>query len=174
MIMLKTTQTIQDRQQVFELLALAVEYPTPDMRESLPQSNTLLAEYSSRAARQLGRFATFAAGATLGALEELYTATFDLKPVCYPYVGYQLFGDTYKRGEFLAQLNARYREHGFVMGVGELPDHLGIILRYLAVVDDPELVKEGMLPTLVRMSEQLEDNPYRDVIRAIRTALQSK
>ncbi|MET0112525.1 MULTISPECIES: Nitrate reductase, delta subunit (fragment) [Limnospira] len=31
-------------------------------------------------------------------LEEIYTSTFDLNPTCYPYLGYQLFGDGYQRG----------------------------------------------------------------------------
>jgi nitrate reductase delta subunit len=172
--MFNATNQSQINDHVCETLAAIVEYPTPDLQERLPQSIALLADHSSRAARQLDRFGTFAAGATLGELEELYTTTFDLKPVCYPYVGYQLFGDTYKRGEFLAQLNARYREDEFETGRGELPDHLGVILRYLAHTVDPELVNEGMIPTLAKMIDQLKDNPYRDVMRAALTVLQGK
>ncbi len=86
-------------------------------------------------------------------------------------IGYQLFGDTYKRGEFLAQLNARFREHGLDVA-GELPDHLGMVLRYLARATDTDLVHEGVVPTLKRMVEQLDHNPYRNVLRAVLIVVQ--
>ena len=41
---------------------------------------------------------------SLSDLQELYTRTFDLNPVCALEVGYHLFGENYKRGEFLANL----------------------------------------------------------------------
>jgi len=164
----------QTRERIYELLAGLVEYPTPDLPDQVAACVAALRRTHPRAARPLARFEQFAAGAALSALEELYTSTFDLTPVCYPYVGYQLFGDTYKRGAFLAQLNARYREHAFTAAAGELPDHLGVILRYLARTGDMELVTEGLIPTLKRMIDQLKGNPYRDVMRAILTALQSQ
>ncbi len=169
--MFKPTKT-QENHQVYALLSEIVAYPTPNLPEQVQAAIAALKDQSSRAARQLAKFGTFAEKATLGELEELYTATFDLKPVCYPYVGYQLFGDTYKRGAFLAQLNARYREHGFDEVAHELPDHLGMILRYVAQVDDEELINEGMIPTLKKMIDQLKDNPYRDVMRTILNVLQ--
>jgi hypothetical protein len=55
--------------------------------------------------------------------------TFDMQPVCYPYVGYQLFGESYKRGAFMAQLNEAYHAIGYSAGQ-ELPDHLPVILRF--------------------------------------------
>lgn len=171
--MFRVTKSTQTNQQVFELLAEMVEYPTPSLLECLSETISFLTDHSSLAAKQLARFSKFADANSLGDLEELYTSTFDLKPVCYPYVGYQLFGDTYKRGAFLAQLNARYREQGLNEIAGELPDHLGMILRYLAHVEDEALVAEGVIPTLKKMIDQLKDNPYRDVMRAVLKVLQN-
>jgi len=88
-------------------------------------------------------------------------------------VGYQLFGDTYKRGAFLAQLNARYRQSALPLS-GDLPDHLSEILRYLARTPDRDLVEEGLVPTLKRMIDQLDGNPYRDALRAILDVVQNK
>jgi nitrate reductase delta subunit len=93
--------------------------------------------------------------------------------VCYPYIGYQLFGETYKRGEFLALLNARYREAGFVVE-GELPDHLSVILRYLSRTWDAALVQEGVVPALTKMLDQLPENPYRHLLRAVLAVLQEE
>lgn len=158
---------------VYELLARLIDYPTPALPEQARECAAALKAQRSTAAPHMISFHRFVEQAAPGRLEELYAATFDLKPVCYPYIGYQLFGDTYKRGEFLAQLNARYHEVG-CMAQHELPDHLSMILRYLTLTWDADLVKEGVVPSLVRMIEQLEENPYCDLLRAILTVLQEQ
>lgn len=158
---------------VFDLLAGAFDYPSPALPGQVRACADTLAAQRSRAARHLARFQAFVEQSDLSRLEELYTVTFDLKPVCYPYIGYQLFGDTYKRGEFLAHLTARCRDSGIAVQ-GELSDHLGMILRYLARTWDADLVREGVLPALERMIEQLNDNPYRDLLRAMQAVLQEQ
>ncbi len=47
-----------------------------------------------------------------------------------------------------------------------------MILRYLAHTSDLDLISEGVMPTLERMIDQLKDNPYRDLMRAILVVLQ--
>lgn len=155
---------------VYELLAHVIDYPTPDLPDQVSDCTAILKARRSRAAHHMAQFRQFVAQTAPGKLEEFYAATFDLKPVCYPYIGYQLFGDTYKRGEFLARLNARYQENGFQVE-RELPDHLGVILRYLARTWDADLVMEGLIPSLEQMIEQLAGNPYRDLLRAILAVL---
>ncbi|MBI3071389.1 MAG: molecular chaperone TorD family protein [Deltaproteobacteria bacterium] len=82
-------------------------------------------------------FAEFVAGRDLRELEELYTSTFDIQGnVCLD-VGYQLFGETYKRGQFIVKLRVALREAG-VSEAGELPDHLPSVLRFLARRDEEE------------------------------------
>lgn len=158
-----TTHTI-DR--VYELLAQTVEYPTPALPDQARDCVAALRIHHPRATRAMKQFAAYTEATLLAAQEELYTATFELKPTCFPYIGFQLFGETYKRGEFLAALSARYRESGCSAGP-ELPDHLGAVLRYLARTPDEDLVAEGLVPALRRMVDQLEGNPYRDAMRAI-------
>jgi len=167
-----TTQT-QTTVTVYELLARASDYPVPEMPASVRECVAALKAQRSPAARHMARFRLFVEQTELSALEEMYAATFDLQPVCYSYIGYQLFGDTYKRGEFLARLNARYRENGVVVQ-GELPDHLSLILQYLACTWDYELVIEGVVPALERMIEQLKGNPYQDLLRAILIVLRER
>ncbi|RPI97700.1 MAG: nitrate reductase [Chloroflexi bacterium] len=165
--------TTQTTTAVFELLAHLIDYPTPEVFVQVRACAEAIRARYPRAARYMAQFRLFVEQTELSRLEELYAATFDLKPVCYPYIGYQLFGDTYKRGEFLAHLNAHYREGGFVVQ-GELPDHLGMILGYLARTWDADLVTEGMIPSLERMIDQLEGNPYRDLLRAILAVLREQ
>jgi nitrate reductase delta subunit len=161
--------------QIYRLLADLLDYPTPDLPNQAGECAALLAKSRARAAQHLERFRDLAERTPLGALEELYTSAFDLQPVCYPYVGYQLFGDTYKRGEFLARLKEHYREHGFAVG-RELPDHLPVMMRYLASQDQPdqELIADGLLPALNKMLDALRDHPYGDVMRALRLAVQGE
>lgn len=85
-----------------------------------------------------------------GHLEEAYASTFDLGGA-YPYVGYQLLGETYKRSIFMLELKERYRAHG-MNEADELTDHLVCILRYLSVLQDEdelrEMVQFAILPSL--------------------------
>lgn len=165
--------TTQTHVGLLDLLASMIDYPLPELPDRAQECAAAFEAGRSPGARDIERFARFVAQTDLNKLEELYTATFELSPVCYPYIGYQLFGDTYKRGEFLAQLNARYRENGFE-APGDLPDHLGAILRYLAHTWDADLVAEGAIPSLEKMVAQLEANPYVDLLRAILAVLRKQ
>jgi len=163
---------IQTGELVLDLLAAALAYPTADLPAQASACADALQGVHWRAARRMARFARFVAQTPLAALEEHYAATFDLRPVCYPYVGFHLFGETYKRGEFLARLNERYRASDFE-AAGELPDHLGVVLRYLARTGDPALLSEGAIPAVLRMIAPLRDNPYRDLLQAILAVLRA-
>ncbi len=86
-----------------------------------------------------------------------------------------MFGDDYKRGELLVNLN---REHG-AAGIDcgdELPDHLPNVLRLLARWEDRELAaefaEEILHPALERMVAEFEPRPQRGTRRAVREALQ--
>ena len=57
---------------------------------------------------------------SLSEQEELFTRTLDLSPLSAPYVGYHVWGESYKRGEFMAALNKEMKELGVDLD-GELP-----------------------------------------------------
>lgn len=106
----------------------------------------------------------------LTAREELYTRTFDLNPPAAPYVGFQIWGESYQRGAFLAMMNRALAEAG-VETEGELPDHLIPVLRYLSRVVDPlPELREALLPALERMQAALHkadpENPYLALLQA--------
>jgi nitrate reductase delta subunit len=174
---------------LYQLFASLLEYPTPALARdarvcgellALPCTRPASAEVQAwypqgraQAAVLVQRFCGFVEGVPLARLEELYTSTFDMQPVCYPYVGYHLFGESYKRGMFMAQLNAGYRESGFSAGT-ELPDHVAVVLRFLALGMDGDfsqaLLCEGLVPALAKMEQTFGEpsaNPYADVIRAL-------
>jgi nitrate reductase molybdenum cofactor assembly chaperone len=122
---------------LYRLFADLLGYPTPALAGQAQEAAA--GAGVAQATALLHGFYSFVEQASPARLEELYTGTFDLQAVCYPYVGYHLFGDSYKRGMFMAQLNAGYLERGFSAGK-ELPDHVAVILRFLASVHaDPPL-----------------------------------
>jgi nitrate reductase delta subunit len=86
-------------------------------------------------------------------------------------VGFHLFGESYKRGAFMAKLNGEYRARHF-SAESELPDHLCVMLRYLADVEDDEvalwLTDEAIAPALRKIAKGFDDSDsiYGILVRA--------
>lgn len=143
-----------------QAFADALDYPRAPVGAAARTCERLAGEVSPEASELLAGFRSFAESRPLGELQEAYTRAFDLdtlselEPTLYPYVGHHLFDENHKRSAFLVELSARYREHGF-SPEGELPDHLVVILRFVAACDDEELVdelvREALVPALARM-----------------------
>ncbi|NKY50700.1 nitrate reductase molybdenum cofactor assembly chaperone [Nocardia vermiculata] len=65
-----------------------------------------------------------------------YVDTFDHRKRFSPYLTYFSHGDTRKRGMALLRLKQLYRDAGWQLDDGELPDHLGVVLEFAAT--EPE------------------------------------
>ncbi len=174
---------------IFERLACILDYPRPGAVEAAQECAALVRPRCPEAARLVLDFHTSIKGMPLGALQEVYTGTFDLDAACYPYIGYHLFGESYKRSVLMLGLRERYEAHGFA-AEGELPDHLAVMLRFLAACDDDilagELAREALLPALDKMikagpgAESAGDDErperraeiYQPVLQAVRLLLQ--
>lgn len=150
------------------LLAEAFRYPQPGLLEQLESG---LAETVKSPARNgLATFVKKVGVLSLSEWEELATRTLDLSPAAAPYVGFQIWGESYQRGEFMSKMNRALLEQGIETD-GELPDHLIPVLRYLAVKDRPlpELL-EHFEPAVKRMAAVLREkdskNPYNHLFTA--------
>jgi len=149
-----------------------LEYPVSDVLACATNCRQQLADRSPEAAGEIKAFADSIAEMDQGALEELYTATFDLSPACTPYVSVHLFGaENYKRGEMMAQLRGAYTDYNFTYG-SELPDHLAVLLRFLPhlpVTERRKLIRHSLLGPVHTMTMKLQkaENPYRFLLRAI-------
>lgn len=141
---------------ILELFADILDYPGPGLASKARECEGLLADAVPEAAGLLARFVSFVEETPLERLEEVFTGYFDLNPVCHPYVGYHLFGESYKRSQFLLTLKRLYREHGFEIGDAELPDRISVMLRFLSQCGDDALVRdtvvEGVLPAIEHMT----------------------
>lgn len=165
---------------LYGLFAELFAYPTPAILQQTEECLERLPVTHPEAARALERFYHSLQQHTLEEVEELYTTTFDMQPVCYPYVGYQLFGESYKRGAFMAQLNEAYHAFGYSAGE-ELPDHLSVILRFLGLDSANRqgdfcqaLLSEGLTPALGKMLQTFgtqSENPYFGLLAALQSFL---
>ena len=153
----------------YRSLAQAWQYPYPGLLAELQEGAQKFPRDSARKA-----FASFLAALrrlSLGEWEELYTHTLDLNPAIAPYIGYQLWGDGYPRGNFMAALNRAYRDAAMEME-GELPDHMGCVLGFLETGSPPppELV-EAFEPAVQKMLTTLRKaepaNPYVYLLEAV-------
>lgn len=164
---------------LYEILASALEYPGEDWDTRLDRCKQWLTIQEPDVAVQFIRFRRNIKDLSIEKMQELYTQTFDLNPVCTLDIGYHLFGENYKRGELLARL--RETESNYELGQSnQLPDHLPVLLRLLAKLEDEELrlalIGEILIPALGKMIEALSqtDNPYRVLIEVISNALKNE
>lgn len=159
----------------YNALANLLDYPGADWSRQIELMSAELTEE----ANAFAQFGANIANLSLAELQELYTRTFDLSPVCALDIGYHLFGENYKRGVFLA--NLRETEAPFDLGQEhQLPDYLPVLLRLVARLGDDELraslIAECLIPALEKMQKALGegDNPYRHLLETVRTTLQSE
>jgi nitrate reductase delta subunit len=151
------------------LLAEALTYPTS---QHLITLRTLAERIESPAARKhFGRFVDALRALSHAEWEELHTRTLDLSPCFVPYIGYAVWGDNYRRGEFMAELKAAQGNAG-IDTAGELPDHLQPALKLMAHgAPVPPSLLEVFPGALTKMQAELAKaerrNPYRHVLAAI-------
>lgn len=165
---------------LFDSFAALLEYPSAETAEQAWDCLEQLKPTYLEAAEALEKFVRRLDQLSLEKMRELYTVTFDMQPVCYPYVGYQLFGESYKRGAFMAQLNEAYHAIDYSAGQ-ELPDHLAVILRFLGLDStnragefSQALLTSGLTPALEKMLKVFNkdsENPYAELLSALQLFL---
>jgi nitrate reductase delta subunit len=153
-----------------------LNYPNNEVKQTAAICYAQLKEFYPETAEHLRDFIRFLEEEHVSRVEEVFTATFDLQPHCYPYVGYQLCGENQHRTMFLIKLREIYRQHDFVAG-DELPDHLREVLRFIGMVADQEcyheIVLDGLLPALKKILKSIEadDQPYGSLLNTLQSFL---
>ena len=168
--------SMQIDQQLFQQFSRLFCYPDPETEHTVTCCYELLAQKNPAGAEQLRRFKVFVENNLPAHLEETFTATFELQPLCHPYVAWQLCGESQQRTLMLMKLTEIYRQHEFSTS-NELPDHLSEVLRFIGTRCDlqhhAELVADAIIPTLDKMigAIEKEDHPYRSLLVALRSWL---
>lgn len=167
---------------LYNLLALSLCYPGAETLKNLKDLESELMEVDRKYFDLIHPLINYIETEPLENLEEAYTNTFDIQAVCPLEVGYTLFGEDYKRGEFLVRMSELHREHETVLISSELGDYLPNVLRLLSKMPDEALKKEFIeklfLPALVKMLKNFDDkkgiNPFSRPLRVMSEYLSSQ
>ncbi len=164
-----------EEMQAFNNLVALLTYPGEDYLSRAHQAQAELAVVHPEAGQQSARFFSAVKGLSTEELQELFTRTFDLNPACVLEIGWQLFGDEYKRGEFLVKMQQLIAGHR-APASKELPDHLPRVLELMPRLKSQEaerLTAEFVLPALAKMLAGLvgKDNPYEDLLKVVQVAV---
>lgn len=134
-----------------------------------------LESIDSEAFFYLKRFLNLIQSCNEDELREIYTRTFDLKSLTCLDVGFILFGEDYKRGAFLVEVQRIMRSHGLSPG-SELPDHFPNVLKLLSVMAESqeytELIEKICLPALSKIKQDFDrqdnaQNIYQNLINGL-------
>ncbi len=125
----------------YRLLAPLFEYPRAGYPDRVRDIHEFLSGRYSDASAELDRFIELLPADDLQTMQELFTRSFDVQAATTLDVGYVLFGDDYKRGMLLANLNREHRNAGVDTGT-ELADYIPNLLRLMAVIEDEEVLQD--------------------------------
>ena len=155
-------------------LSLLLRYPERHYREQIARCAATLKDRDTEAALHVGRFVNKISGMTVERLQELFTQSFDLSPLCSLEVGWHLYGEEYARGNFLVAMRGLLRDHGIEEST-ELPDHLTHLLPLLDRLSGDErsdFMERFLTPALTKMLRAFDgkDSPWVEVLRAVECA----
>jgi nitrate reductase delta subunit len=165
------TTTVPEACPGYAILSPLLDYPDDGYIARTGDCGRMLDERHDVVAPLVKPFADTIGKMTTEEVQELYTRTFDINPVCTLEVGWHVYGEDYARGEFLVKMRQMLREHALPEST-ELPDHLTHALALLARLDGEdadELAARYVLPALKKMLDGMADldNPYKAVLDAI-------
>ena len=143
----------------YQNLANIVDYPRANFLEEVKRAGEFLTNYDAETISILEEFVQFLEVTELEKVEELFLRTFDVQAVTTLDIGYVLFGDDYKRGKLLANLNQEHIAAKNDCGT-ELADYLPNLLRLLPKITNEEfrneLVGIIILPALAKIINEFD------------------
>jgi len=160
----------------FGLLARLLRYPEHGYGRESEQCAAFFTGHCPQVGAYLGGFFEQTRSLSLEDLQTLYTATFDLNPVCSLELGWHLFGENYERGELMVKMRAELRRHG-IEESGELPDHLTHALDLLGRMEREDAAAFAgacLFPAMDKMRAAIEgkSNPFESVLIAANQLLE--
>jgi nitrate reductase delta subunit len=166
------------RSQRYDLLAEMFEYPRRgDYGALLTRCIDALRHNYPAAIDSLAPLRDHVATMSLEQVQELYTRTFDINPVCTLEIGWHIYGEDYARGALLVKMREQLREANLTESQ-ELPDHLTHVLALLGRLagdEADELASRYVLPSLDKMLKSASATvyPYLALIKTVRIVVQS-
>lgn len=154
------------------VLAKLFEYPKSNLSSAAEKLSELL-EKSFPEMYQKGQdFYEAVADINVHQQQEYYLKTFDIKAIVALDLGYLIFGEDFKRAEFLVNMQKEHKNAGIDCGT-ELGDHLPNILQLLARTKDDDFREElGFIisrPVIQFMLAKFQDrdNYYKAILEIL-------
>ncbi|MBK8127974.1 MAG: molecular chaperone TorD family protein [bacterium] len=150
-------------------LAILLCHPQTDYLSVL--NNVIDSRVSKKSIKCLRAFRDAIAELSPFELQELYTRTFDLNPMCSPALSVHLFGvESFKRSHLMVGLLDMYRVASFPV-TGESADHMSTVVRFLPFAENnarEEVAQFILLPGMAKIAEFLDSksNPFSYLIKA--------
>lgn len=116
-------------------LSLILSYPTRELQHAMPEISAVLASdtrLTAAARRALRPLVEGLAGRDIYDLEEQFVLLFDRSRTLSLNLFEHVHGESRDRGGAMVSLVETYREGGFDPVTSELPDHLPVLLEFLA------------------------------------------
>ena len=146
--------------QKYSILAGLFDYPDQKTDDLLNLTRDILQEQYPMALDPYLQFEETIRGMDLHSREEYFINTFEVEALISMDLGYILFGEDYKRGNFLAMMQQEQIEAGNNLG-SELADHLPNVLRLLPLMSEQEVAEELaysiMLPAIREILKKFEN-----------------
>jgi nitrate reductase delta subunit len=115
--------------------SLILSYPTPELQDAMPEIGGVLASdtrLTAAARRALRPLVEELRGGDIYALQETYVALFDRSRTLSLNLFEHVHGESRDRGGAMVSLVEMYRDAGYDPATSELPDHLPVLLEFLA------------------------------------------
>ena len=144
----------------YNVLAELFRYPSEGYVARVNTCADYLKVYYPEAFAELKPFLEFVNEHTLHEIEEVFGKTFHIQAICYLDLGYVLFAEDYKRGEFLVQMKNEQRKANNDCGE-ELADNLPNVMSLMAIMKDEEFLEEFAVrvikPALDKMLTEFDE-----------------
>lgn len=161
----------------YNILADLFRYPSEQTAQQLKACGQFINNEHPEMLELLRPFQKHFLNKSMEDLQEYYIKTFDVTAVCFLDIGYVLFGEDYKRGDFLVFMKQEQELAGNDCGV-ELPDHLPNMLTLVPKLKDQKLAEELMvtltIPALKEMIAQFKNtkNVYAGLLEMLQLLLE--
>jgi len=159
---------------VFGCASVLLSYPEEHFATDLAAVGNALGRMPDGPVRtELTAVAGWLAGMSALEAAATYVDTFDLRRDACLYLTYYRHGDTRERGMALTALVDAFREAGFGVVPGELPDYLPALLELAAahLAGATVLAEHRMALDALHLALVKADSPYSGVVSAVRDAL---
>lgn len=159
----------------WQLQSMMLAYPDASFPAAVEAVRQHLDVIPSDAATPLQRFVDYAESTALSDLAIEYVATFDQRKRCCLYLTYYQHGDTRNRGVALLKLKQAYRRAGLTLSDDELPDHLAVVLEFIAhgeIANGRSLLLEHRAGVeLLRLALADAASPWKHVLESVCSTL---